>query len=183
MPDIDALLALDVSDPASALRFRRGVAELAGYHTEQFKDGYWYLIDPAGRYHPFGNFGAESSCWQHLPLFEMSIDAALTLPLEEGVWYQIECAPWASSQMARVAITVSSRIKEAQPPYESAATTALAVCRAWLRYRAAQSAPVATARDDSEPKPDYRRARGALPWKPGDEPAEKSIRRLRDGEA
>jgi hypothetical protein len=30
------------------------------------------------------------------------------------------------------------------------------------------------------PAGDYRRARGAIPWQPGDEPAEASIRRLRD---
>jgi hypothetical protein len=33
-----------------------------------------------------------------------------------------------------------------------------------------------------QPRGDYRRARGILPWKEGDEPAEKTIRRIRDEE-
>lgn len=147
MLDIDHLLALDTTDPASALEFRRGVGELAGYHTEQFKDGYWYLIDPAGQHQPFGNFGAEVSCWQHLPLFEMSADAALTLPLDDWHGYEITVMDNGRSY-ARVR-DFHNYVEGDKTDFQEAKITALAVTRAWLRYRHAQSAPVATADEEA----------------------------------
>lgn len=146
MINIDHLLSLDLTDPAAALEFRRGVAELAGW-TSSFTNGYLLITDPQG--HTWQ--GDVNNPLRLIPAYETSCDAALTLPLEEGAEFEIHV--FASGHVAaRVPITVSSRLREADPPYEEGEIVAATVTRAWLRYRRAQSAPVATA-DEEEHGP------------------------------
>lgn len=201
MTDISALLALDTTDPATALAFRRGVAELAGWYliTEHITwnpDSQWLAIYPHGRYiwrliSPDGSdknaAGTDSPDEEHIawnrvledgliPPYESSLDAALTL-VDGLFWNLYGTPPFALAdnpfrcEIARSALGFHSKMEL----YEDAPTPALAVCRAFLRYRSAQSAPVATA--------DYRQVRGALKGVADDEPAEDSISRLRDEEA
>lgn len=136
---IDSLLRLDPARPDEAVRLRIGILKLAGWRVEQKSDGYRYLIRPGGDAKPFENYGAEYSAWAHAPHVESSLDAALTLPIDEGAEWEIHVLSSGKS-IARIPITVSSNLRLAEPPFQEADQPAWAACRAWLAYRRRESA-------------------------------------------
>lgn len=146
--DIDHLLGLDLTDPASALEFRRGIAELVYptinvqlIGTDQFGGPIYHLrVGASGNFSETAHHTIEAA-WDDLPHYETSVDAALTLPLR-----------LADYRLSRVGNGYNFTIYDS-PTNENCVgygdTAALAICRAWLRYRRAQSAPVATADEEA----------------------------------
>lgn len=120
---------------------RREIAERLGWtelhevehYREDYAGGAWDKV-LCGR--PPGNKlddGVEVPDWRN------DANASLALPIGEGAWFQLEVADGGHTA-ARVAITVSSRIAEASPAYETADAPALACCYAWLAFDDRQAA-------------------------------------------
>lgn len=115
----------------------------------------WVLIAPDGKVYP-PNW-QEDGClrtndnetetfpmslydtWKiwYVPRYSTDANAALSLPREEGV--ALELALYSNSAAARFSIPVSSRSAEAFPEWQAADTPALAIVRAWLAYRKADT--------------------------------------------
>lgn len=128
MTDIDHLLSLDLTDPAAALEFNEGIARLAGWDKDVAVGGGWV--------------NRHTLQWRiSPPFYRGSVDAALTLPLR-----------LADYRLSRVGNGYNFTIYDS-PTNEKCVgygdTAALAICFAWLRYRRAQSAPVATAKEEA----------------------------------
>lgn len=139
--DISALLALDTTDPASALAFRRGVAELAGWteiekrevYYEDYEGGGW-LDELVGYARPKvpGDFQSDHVI-EH---YETSVDAALTLPLDDWHGYEITVMDNGRSY-ARVR-DFHNYAEGDKTEFQEGRPTALVICRAWLRYKQTQ---------------------------------------------
>lgn len=69
-----------------------------------------------------------------IPNYAKDLNAAWSLPIEAGTNLEL-CKVSEDVHLARVCITVSSRLSEAQPEYVVAKTPALAVCRAWIAWK------------------------------------------------
>lgn len=139
MTDIDTLLSLDLTVPANALVFRRGIAELAGW-SSSFTNGYLLITDPQGRTRQ----GDINYPMRRIPAFETSLDAALTLPLDEGYVFELHYPlPHAEANIWHRGSDVDdiSYFYKADKPAE-------AISKSWLLYRRAQSTREATARDE-----------------------------------
>lgn len=110
---------------------RRQIATLLGYTVKQ-RDNLWDLIWPDGTRRP--NYGADWAAWNATPNWTEDVNAALTLI--DSVDYSIERQHTYPSHPYYVVLTMPGgyvTLGEA-----SGDTLALAICRAWLEWKAKQ---------------------------------------------
>ena len=116
----------------------RVIAERLGWsEIEQrqlwFEDAY----DDGWEQRLFGKRTGESVGDDPVPEYSTDANAALSLPLGEAEFFQLHVIPGGNTA-ARVYVPVSSRLSEAEPPFEISDTPALAICHAWLAYQDAK---------------------------------------------
>lgn len=124
----------------------RLIAERLGYRLER-RGADWFIVipsEPEGFYFGDGDdYPTLDSAWERafinvdgstdIPRHSRDANAALALPISEGA--SIELLVLSNGKaLACIPLNVSSVLAEASPPFEEAATPALAVCRAWLAY-------------------------------------------------
>lgn len=134
--DLARLASLDPAQPDEARELRIGIAQAAGW-TEIEKFEYWTEGDGWAKFvKSWRGFPPGQNPFDHteLPDYLNSLDAATSLPLDEGAWWdiQIYCD---GGTTARIPLTVSSLLRLADPPFENAPKPAWAVCKAWLAYQ------------------------------------------------
>lgn len=110
------------------------IARLLGYKVRkaQRRTSYWLLVNPNGD-EGIELAQSEAEAWQHAPDFLGSLDAAFALPLNEGE--SLELHHFGDTYTARISISVSSRIAEADPPYQTGDNPARLCSEVWYEHR------------------------------------------------
>lgn len=102
----------------------------------------WVDGDKVGKVPIHGHSGVNPQNGERevIPDYTHSLDAVFAIPLDEGV--ELEVRKFGKITMARVSITVSSRIAEANPDYVTDPNPAMAAALAmerFLKWKASQS--------------------------------------------
>lgn len=111
------------------------IAKALGYRA--VTDGkYWDIAAPDGEFMYTEDRSSESGVWQssilhYGPEWARTTDQAFTLPLNAESWYELVGPGWIANEWG-------CRIEERhvrQTDFESADSAALAICKAWLKWR------------------------------------------------